>query len=551
MSEIGDLPSTASTSQPASFAKEEWEGWMKWDGPFESLSANSPQHSPPPLQYVSGSLGSTSPSEFDSLPPIAFTTVYSLSTTESKKRKSSAIDGAGTTMGTGRQPRGKKISHNVIEKRYRSNLNDKIAKLRDSVPELRSAPPTIKRRPQKAVASDSEGSGDEASQGLKFNKATVLIKATEYIQQLERQNQRLLAEVSTLRNRNGSKHQLQTPPVISTAVSKPLVDSIGVSQTSLEKSTDWTQGENDSAKDESKPAAVTDIAAKRHLLSEEVSAQDHCAARPLSSGVDVPSAIPPWSEVKGMIPLPESWQRFRARSKPEGHYAPSSPISRIPELEDPPFNDGEGGSRWSKSRMMSRVLVGSLAGLMIMEGLNERDEDSSQLQKRGLFSLPNELLTESRGFRVPIRRRIIAFASSSKARQALPVLGFSFVFLLICFAVFLYSIPEASKAIREGPILEDEEVNESSPNGNGSSLSSPTSESSELLTSSNLSAQKSSTVGEFYALKLIHWFGLSWLISPTHDEEAAGRTNLPMPRRERWLSYLHVIPKFGEDFPTS
>jgi hypothetical protein len=37
----------------------------------------------------------------------------------------------------GRHPPVKKTAHNMIEKRYRTNLNDKIAALRDSVPSLR------------------------------------------------------------------------------------------------------------------------------------------------------------------------------------------------------------------------------------------------------------------------------------------------------------------------------------------------------------------------------------------------------------------------------
>lgn len=41
-----------------------------------------------------------------------------------------------TSSASGRQT-GKKIAHNMIEKRYRTNLNDKIAALRDSVPSLR------------------------------------------------------------------------------------------------------------------------------------------------------------------------------------------------------------------------------------------------------------------------------------------------------------------------------------------------------------------------------------------------------------------------------
>ena len=38
----------------------------------------------------------------------------------------------------GDEPPIKKTSHNVIEKRYRNNLNDKIVELRNSVPALRA-----------------------------------------------------------------------------------------------------------------------------------------------------------------------------------------------------------------------------------------------------------------------------------------------------------------------------------------------------------------------------------------------------------------------------
>lgn len=40
-------------------------------------------------------------------------------------------------MRSGRHQPVKKTAHNMIEKRYRTNLNDKIAALRDSVPSLR------------------------------------------------------------------------------------------------------------------------------------------------------------------------------------------------------------------------------------------------------------------------------------------------------------------------------------------------------------------------------------------------------------------------------
>ena len=549
MSEFIGLPSTASTEQPANFAKEEWEDWMKWDGPLDSLSAASPQRSPPPLQYVSGSLGSTSPSEFDCQPPINFSPVYALPTTESKKRKTSASATAnGTRTGSGRQPRGKKISHNVIEKRYRSNLNDKIAKLRDSVPELRSAPPTIKRRPQKPVPSDSDGSGDEGSQGLKFNKATVLVKATEYIQQLERQNQRLLAEMSKIRNRTGSKNQLRLPEVITTAIPESLSNP-----TSL-----ITQPEADAA-DHAKlgeegltgpdPAVMAQAPNKVESLHHDGPAQGHNTPEASSSALGTTISVTPWSEVKGMIPLSESWQRFRAQSRSEEHYAPASPVSRIPELDDLPMdNDDNEGTRWSRSRVMSRVLVGSLAGLMIMEGFSEREEDGSQLKRRGLFSLPNELLTESRGFRSPIRKRIVMFIASGKARQALPVLAFSFVFLFICFAAFVYSIPGKSQAIREVTMEKHSTSEGSESNELDVSQVQSTSRISHRSTSSSHSEPLS--VVELYALKLVHWLGLSRFIFQEHDEEAAGRANATLQRQKRWLTYLRVIPKFGEDIQT-
>jgi len=82
----------------------------------------------------------------------------------------------------------------MIEKRYRTNLNDKIAALRDSVPSLRNA---------------SRGNEDEIDEedldGLtpahKLNKATILSKATEYISHLEKRNKTLMKENANLKAR--------------------------------------------------------------------------------------------------------------------------------------------------------------------------------------------------------------------------------------------------------------------------------------------------------------------------------------------------------------
>lgn len=88
-------------------------------------------------------------------------------TDNSRKRKSSAEAEEEDDDGSNdKHPPVKKTAHNMIEKRYRTNLNDKISALRDSVPSLR-------------VMSKGSGnhSGEEDLQGLtpahKLNKATV------------------------------------------------------------------------------------------------------------------------------------------------------------------------------------------------------------------------------------------------------------------------------------------------------------------------------------------------------------------------------------------
>ena len=53
------------------------------------------------------------------------------------KRKLSPSDVPTPDQRTEAIPAAKKRPHNVIEKRYRANLNEKIAELRDSVPSLR------------------------------------------------------------------------------------------------------------------------------------------------------------------------------------------------------------------------------------------------------------------------------------------------------------------------------------------------------------------------------------------------------------------------------
>ncbi|EPE06964.1 sterol regulatory element binding protein sre1 [Ophiostoma piceae UAMH 11346] len=137
--------------------------------------------------------------------------IASDASSNSRKRKTSSIASSPESSATPQSPptaaassskqttphgqSRKKTAHNVIEKRYRTNLNDKILALRDAVPSLRI---TKDRKCKTAMPFSDEDDGydnGEATEELggllpahKLNKATILGKATEYICHLEKQN---------------------------------------------------------------------------------------------------------------------------------------------------------------------------------------------------------------------------------------------------------------------------------------------------------------------------------------------------------------------------
>ncbi|KAI5455957.1 hypothetical protein BGZ63DRAFT_367772 [Mariannaea sp. PMI_226] len=95
----------------------------------------------------------------------------------------------------------KKTAHNMIEKRYRTNLNDKIAALRDSVPALRVMVHRLEQQGEGVEDDICEEDLGGLAPAHKLNKATILSKATEYIAHLEKKNKSLARENNQLRNR--------------------------------------------------------------------------------------------------------------------------------------------------------------------------------------------------------------------------------------------------------------------------------------------------------------------------------------------------------------
>ncbi|KAH8670746.1 hypothetical protein BGZ61DRAFT_109615 [Ilyonectria robusta] len=81
-----------------------------------------------------------------------------------------------------------RAAHSDIERKYRTNLNDKIAELRHAVPSLHALP----------ESGSKKGKSSRHCNASKVSKGTVLMKATEYIQHLEQRNRAIKKEHEAL-----------------------------------------------------------------------------------------------------------------------------------------------------------------------------------------------------------------------------------------------------------------------------------------------------------------------------------------------------------------
>lgn len=108
-------------------------------------------------------------------------------------------------------PQQKKTAHNAIERRYRNNINDRIAELKNAVPALLYAKVkdsrTGNKRSHRATNNDDDEDDEDGEEYLdgvavatKLNKATILRKATEYILHLKRTGDDLRQENATLQH---------------------------------------------------------------------------------------------------------------------------------------------------------------------------------------------------------------------------------------------------------------------------------------------------------------------------------------------------------------
>ncbi|KAJ3129843.1 hypothetical protein HK098_008091 [Nowakowskiella sp. JEL0407] len=193
-----------------------------WTNPFSMMVANGSMGGlvgyPPINQDISMQNHSKSNVSPEQQAAMFQFSVNEASDSKSKGRSKSTTKSAeGTAIKSGSS---RKVAHNAIERRYRNNINDRIAELKQVVPALAQA--KVKKGGNKKNESDSSDceSSDYDSENektkpgqkkaatkpvkiadgipiaTKLNKATVLKKATDYIVHLKRvsENQRMVNE---------------------------------------------------------------------------------------------------------------------------------------------------------------------------------------------------------------------------------------------------------------------------------------------------------------------------------------------------------------------
>ncbi|KAI1017920.1 hypothetical protein LB504_004274 [Fusarium proliferatum] len=304
---------------------------------------------PPHLQYHSPKSASSPDSANGELRRGVFSSPDPAdgSSKASRKRKSSADpEDEEEEEEDGDQPV-KKTAHNMIEKRYRTNLNDKIAALRDSVPSLRIM--------SKSARGEDTTEDREELHGLtpahKLNKATVLSKATEYIRHLEKRNNRLLDENGAMQARIAAFEKLFMAGAMNGAIS-PLQQP----PTPIQYAQDAQQFVGGPSQDgNAQPGGMIQVPDDmKRIISQQ-----------MASGQ----------------PYPVPQQQFRG-----GNPA----LIRQQQLQQ---QQQMQQGRWNNAGpYFGKLMVGSLAGLMILEAMHEDEVSNEKPEGRGLFAMPIQLL---------------------------------------------------------------------------------------------------------------------------------------------------------------
>ncbi|KAG9517480.1 hypothetical protein KCV07_g6193, partial [Aureobasidium melanogenum] len=309
-------------------------------GPASVSSASQHRSSPASTSHARTSVSSISPAPEQAEQPAKKKGGRKRKVSNSDEEQQSPEDGG---------PPIKKTSHNVIEKRYRNNLNDKIAELRDSVPSLR------------AMSRPNGNDDSEDLEGLtpahKLNKATVLAKATEYIKHLEKRAKTQADELTQLKTRMANMEKAM-------ARSAPGNQHAGILAPAIARS---------------RQGSIASQAPRR--IQQDQYMQQH--------------------------------------SQPA--YEPQEHVAE-------PGQNNLVNAQGAGNGFVGKLMVGSLAALMVMEGFHEQEQDSHSTSGRGLFAAPMHLIKRGQFLRSPSHA-----AYGSSAQAALPLLK-----TFLVFGAFIY-----------------------------------------------------------------------------------------------------------------
>ena len=300
---------------------EEWQDWMDWSRTSET---NEPQH-----LEITPRTSSESAHQLPS-PQASITSEFP---SYSKKRKVSdesnaPPDDLGLDKRTGHKSTAQNKSHSLVEKRYRTNLNHKIAELGECIPVLKGG-------------EGAQDEGEEAVSMLKHKKETVLVEAIAYIRKLELRNRHLEQANQTLQ-------EWRLAHESSTAV---IHDSSAKDQESVEVALPSTSSSTADECDDSQDALQIAAAEER-----------------------APTRAP-----QGMIKVPDEWKRMW-RGEFTSHISSTArPASRT---EDPAASSVELPGK----KHLGRLMLGSIAGIMLLDGISSSTENGRG--DRGLFALP-------------------------------------------------------------------------------------------------------------------------------------------------------------------
>ncbi|OBT51679.1 hypothetical protein VE04_08855, partial [Pseudogymnoascus sp. 24MN13] len=262
----------------------------------------------------------------------------------------------------------KKTAHNMIEKRYRTNLNDKILALRDSVPSLRVMTKSARGSDGSTEVEDLEG----LIPAHKLNKATVLSKATEYIRHLEKRSKRLAEENESMKARVAAFEKLFLSGSMGFNMT-PNPTPPPNNQFNFEQQMRFTGGHGPMGGQMPNTQMHSGQMSNRQLPNGQLAPNGN-------HGVVVG---PPQDFRRAHRPPPINQQAYQIHQEPQP----------LPDRAQGGTNAWGGNGAY-----FGKIMVGSLAGLMVLDNFSESHSSGNPSEQRGLFAIPTQLLTNAAKF---------------------------------------------------------------------------------------------------------------------------------------------------------